>query len=964
MRAGDVLLVLATLTSVELSNTQQTCGEITLTNTVRSGCEAPFELGETCHFQCRTGCVRRRGRHNLTCRNRRKGPRWAGRRLSCSCTPCGSMPAVPNTSVTGCASPYSAGETCTYQCNAGFVADGGDANRTCINGRWGGRNLICSSNGCPSRPTIADTVVTGCTPPYDAEETCTYQCSSGFRSAGGDNRRTCRDGDWTGTDLVCKSNSCPSRPTVADTVVTGCTPPYDAEETCTYQCSSGFESAGGDNTRTCRDGDWTGTDLVCERQPVCESTTMLSGVSGAFTSPGYPNNYQNNQQCSWKITVAPEKIVAINFEAMDIENHHRCGYDALVVYDGPTSAFPEAGRRCGSNKDQILTTGHEVFLSLTSDGSITGSGFSASFRAEDPPTIAPTCSPGQFSCLNGNCISNNVRCDGNDDCGDGSDEKAERCQSGCGSPGFIRGVSGSFTSMNHPSQYSNNANCEWTITVSDTKAVQLTFDTFALEGTPPGCSFDRVDIIENGERVARGCGNAAPGYVSTTNQIRVLFRSDGSVTGTGFLARFREVEPSATLPPPPPPAGCGNPTALPGDSGSFTSPDYPSRYPNNAECSWTISVTPGKIVVIRFASFSLEASGSCNYDALTLYDGTDRNAPEVKKLCGTHSREIATTGSDAFLLFTSDGSVTQSGFSATYTAEDPPPTCSPVEFTCFDGTCVSNGATCDGRKDCADGSDEFGCINPGASCGAPPIHPVFPPLNRIVGGEGAVSSSWPWQASLQTSAGHRCGGTLITPDWVVTAAHCVDDNTNPGRYTIVLGKHHTYSSDETEQRFSLSRLIMHENYAPSPVPNKDIALLKLSQPATINQYVRTACLPQDAEDNPTPGTMCVITGWGNTQGTGDDDVLKQARVPVVSNAACRNAYSGRQISNFMMCAGHPEGGHDTCQGDSGGPLVCSRRGTWVLDGVTSWGEGCAVPGYPGVYASVSSLLDWINQKIE
>ncbi|CAH1246044.1 OVCH1 [Branchiostoma lanceolatum] len=871
MRAGDVLLVLATLTSIDLS-TQQTCGEINLPDTVRGGCEAPFTIGERCNFQCREGCVKRRGRHNLTCRNRRRRTRWTGRRLSCSCAPCGDSPTVPNASATGCEAPYDAGEICNYQCNAGFVAGGGDAIRICVNGHWNGNNLVCNGNsiGCPTRPTVANTDVTGCTSPYDEEESCTYQCSSGFISAGGDNTRTCRDGDWTGTDLVCESNRCPSRPSVANTDVTGCTPPYDAEESCTYQCRSGFTSAGGDSTRTCRDGDWTGTDLVCEsnrcpsrpsvantdvtgcappydaeesctyqcssgfisaggniirtcrdgdwtgtdlvceKESACGNPTVLSGISGAFTSPGHPGSYGNNQQCSWKITVTAGKVVAFSFPEMNIENHRLCGYDALVVYNGPTSAFPEAARLCGNSADPVLTTANEVFLTFTTDGSVTGAGFSASFREEDP---------------------------------------------------------------------------------------------------------------------------------------------------------------AVTLPPPPTPsrpAGCGNPTVLSGDSGTFTSPEYPNRYPNNAECSWTITVTPGKIVKISFERFSLEVSGTCNYDSLTLYDGTDRNAPEVKKLCGSHSRELSTSGSDAFLLFTSDGSVTQVGFSATYTAEDPPPTCSPSDFTCFDGSCVSSATTCDGNDDCPDGSDEFGCINPGASCGAPPIHPVFPPLNRIVGGEGAVSSSWPWQASLQTSAGHRCGGTLINSEWVVTAAHCVDDNPSANRYTIVLGKHHTYSSDVTEQRFSLSQLIMHENYVSSPVPNRDIALLKLAQPATLNQFVGTACLPDGSDDNPSEGTTCVITGWGETQGTGDDDVLKQARVPLVSNANCRAAYGngeGRPITNFMMCAGYPEGGHDTCQGDSGGPLVCTRRGSWVLDGVTSWGEGCAVEGYPGVYTRVSSLLDWIEEKI-
>ncbi|CAH1274046.1 TMPRSS5 [Branchiostoma lanceolatum] len=102
------------------------------------------------------------------------------------------------------------------------------------------------------------------------------------------------------------------------------------------------------------------------------------------------------------------------------------------------------------------------------------------------------------------------------------------------------------------------------------------------------------------------------------------------------------------------------------------------------------------------------------------------------------------------------------------------------------------------------------------------------------------------------------------------------------------------------------------------------------------------------------------------QRTGNDDVLKQAHVPLVSNNKCNNApdLAGR-ITGFMMCAGYYDsGGHDTCRGDSGGPLVCSTGGRWTLYGVTSWGAGCARPKSPGVYARVSSMLGWVHQTMD
>eukprot|EP00058_Branchiostoma_floridae_P021473 XP_002606963.1 hypothetical protein BRAFLDRAFT_200682 [Branchiostoma floridae] len=256
--------------------------------------------------------------------------------------------------------------------------------------------------------------------------------------------------------------------------------------------------------------------------------------------------------------------------------------------------------------------------------------------------------------------------------------------------------------------------------------------------------------------------------------------------------------------------------------------------------------------------------------------------------------------------------------------------------------------------------------NVGSKCGVPAIQPTFP-VARIVGGNAARPGSWPWQAYLLRYGSFHCGGNLIHPLWVLTAAHCVEDEQSPSEYNVILGKYNksAYITDPTEQRLAVSQIISHNEYSPYPA-NKDLALLKLAQPVTLNQYVWPVCLVSGPGDDPPEGTSCVITGWGNTQGTGNDDVLKQARVPLVSNDKCDNAPAlAGKITEFMMCAGHYDsGGRDTCQGDSGGPLVCSAGGRWTLYGVTSWGEGCAQPTYPGVYARVSSMLGWLHQTMD
>ncbi|XP_019614801.1 PREDICTED: cell wall protein RBR3-like [Branchiostoma belcheri] len=114
---------------------------------------------------------------------------------------------------------------------------------------------------------------------------------------------------------------------------------------------------------------------------------------------------------------------------------------------------------------------------------------------------------------------------------------------------------------------------------------------------------------------------------------------------------------------------CDNPTVLNGNSGSFTSPGYPGNYPNNAYCTWQISVSTSDVVTIRFTEFSLEYNRNCGFDSLVVHDGPDATAPVLVTLCGSSARTVTTTGNSAFLVFTSDGSVTRSGFVANFTSE-------------------------------------------------------------------------------------------------------------------------------------------------------------------------------------------------------------------------------------------------------------------------------------------------------
>ncbi|EDO37084.1 predicted protein [Nematostella vectensis] len=250
------------------------------------------------------------------------------------------------------------------------------------------------------------------------------------------------------------------------------------------------------------------------------------------------------------------------------------------------------------------------------------------------------------------------------------------------------------------------------------------------------------------------------------------------------------------------------------------------------------------------------------------------------------------------------------------------------------------------------------------------LSPLNSGFSLVIGGVNAQSGAWPWQIALERSGSFICGGSLVSPTWVVTAAHCIAGSSHTPSYKVVTGEHIRNSPEGTEQTHDVKRIITHPTYN-SPQLSNDIALIELSSPVPLSDRVNPVCLPPQGHQV-SVGSKCFITGWGKIRHPGGSHhILQQAMMPPLSQDACKKkvqqAGFGIQITDSMVCAGVPgsldQGGIDTCQGDSGGPMVCESRGRFYIHGATSWGYGCAQPGKFGVYAHVKNLVAWVRSEM-
>ncbi|NWX82451.1 CUBN protein, partial [Nothoprocta pentlandii] len=349
---------------------------------------------------------------------------------------------------------------------------------------------------------------------------------------------------------------------------------------------------------------WDGTSAGCGG--------TLTTPSGIFMSPNYPMPYYHNSECYWLLRGNPGTPLEIQFEQFHLENHTKCNFDYLAVFDGNSSSAKLLGKFCGNQIPQpVRSSGNTMYVKLRTDSSLQGGGFLAKYKQVCHEVLT------------------------------------------------VNRSHGILESLNYPNNYALNERCNWTIQTTMGNTLNYSFTAFDLE-SQSDCNHDYLKLYDGPDAqsnlIGTFCGQTLPPAGSTTgSSLHVVFSSDGLNARSGFQMLWHA-------------HGCGG--ELAGPSGSFHSPGYPGSYPSSRECIWYIRTAPGSSIQLTIHEFDIEYHPDCNYDVLEVYGGPDFLSPRLAQLCISRSAQnplrVSSTGNAIVVRFKTDAAVTGRGFNASW----------------------------------------------------------------------------------------------------------------------------------------------------------------------------------------------------------------------------------------------------------------------------------------------------------
>ncbi|KAL1376900.1 hypothetical protein pipiens_016610, partial [Culex pipiens pipiens] len=246
--------------------------------------------------------------------------------------------------------------------------------------------------------------------------------------------------------------------------------------------------------------------------------------------------------------------------------------------------------------------------------------------------------------------------------------------------------------------------------------------------------------------------------------------------------------------------------------------------------------------------------------------------------------------------------------------------------------------------------------------------PSITPETRVVNGAEARPGQFPYQALVlsffEGDNSGLCGGTVLTQNFVLTAAHCVQIGTVATHGMAILGAHNRQQEEPHQQRIEFASVHIHPSYIATLLRN-DIATIRLANPAVFSEFVQPIDLPALSDSRTFAGLQGTISGFGRTSdedGSPASDVVMYASNPILTNADCQAAWNSILVQAQNICLSGA-GGRSGCNGDSGGPLAITENGRSLQVGIASFvhGTGCA-SGMPSGFVRVTHYLEWIDEN--